>query len=327
MIEILQNNWFFFLFSLAISLFGGWLIYHYGNELGLIDKPVGRSSHTRATPKGGGISLVVVCVFYLIFSRQNYWLILVCALAIFSFLGDRKEITSFKRFLLQSFCAIGLLIFQRPFFFEYFFWYAGFFLFLIAAINFFNFMDGIDGIAGLNGLVSFLVLAFYAYYYNELEITFFCLLMASALLGFLYWNLSFFGKKIFMGDVGSVFLGTSIAILILSLAQNWLDYFRLCFLLFFFFIDCILTLFVKILRRTPLSQSHRLHLYQVFANENSQPHIIIAFCYALVQVLSIWGAFFYATSLEKLLVFYALLLLAFFLCYIIFRRKIINRFF
>lgn len=327
MIEIFQNNWFFFVFSFMVSLLSGLVVYRYGSYLCLMDKPVARSSHTQPTPKGGGIALVVVCIFYLVFFHQNYWLILVCTLAIFSFLGDRKEIASHKRFFLQALCAIGLLIFQHPFFFEYFFWYTGFFLFLIASMNFFNFMDGIDGIAGLNGLVSFLVLAFYAVNSNELEIAFFCLLMASSLLGFLCWNLSFFGKKIFMGDVGSVFLGASIAILILILAQNWLDYFRLCFLFFFFFADCMFTLFVKFLRKTPLSQSHRLHLYQIFANEKSKPHILVSFCYALAQGLSVWGAFFYATSLEKLLIFYALVTLVFFLCFMFFRKKIIGKFF
>lgn len=326
MITILQNYYWCFLLSFGVSLISGWLVANYARVLRLVDKPVSRSSHKAEIPKGGGLGFVVITFFWTFFAK-DYWLFLICVLSVFSLLGDRKEIAPQLRFVFQSACAIGVLLWTAPLFFENFFWYAGFFLFIIASMNFFNFMDGIDGLGGLNALVSFLTLAIYAEYHQEQALAIFCLLLVFADIGFLFWNFQIFGKKVFMGDVGSVFLGASIAILVLVLAENWLDFFRLCLLLFFFYADCILTLFAKFLRKIHLSDSHRLHLYQIFANEQSQPHWLVSVAYAIAQALIVILVFLYANSWQKLLIFYWILMPTFFFFYIFSRKKIIDKFF
>jgi Fuc2NAc and GlcNAc transferase len=324
--NFIQNYWYFFA-SWAVSFLSCWALIKYSKQLQLIDVSVKRSSHKGFIPKGGGVGLVFVTIFYVFFFFTHFWLLVICLLAFFSLLGDRKEIASWIRFSVQTICAAALLFFASPFFFESIIWYAGFLIFLVATMNFYNFMDGIDGIAGFNGAASFFLLGLYAYTYEKTDWVVFCFLLFFALLGFLVWNFSFFGKKIFMGDVGSVFLGAIIAIIILVLAQDWFDFFRLCFALFAFYADCILTLFTKKLRKIKLSSPHRLHLYQIFANEKAIRHWKVSIGYSIFQVLSFFAVFVFADNWAELAAFYVVIMAAVFLLYLFSRKRIIGKFF
>ena len=83
---------------------------------------------------------------------------------------------------------------------------------------------GVDGIASITAIVAFAALGFFAFSKSaNQDWQFFCFLIIFTIGGFLPWN--FFLPKVFMGDVGSIFLGTTIACSIVFLSQNWFDFF------------------------------------------------------------------------------------------------------
>ena len=91
-------------------------------------------------------------------------------------------------------------------------------LVLVSVTNAVNITDGMDGLAGSLSLIVFITLGIISYNTGWLsgykEITIFCFSLVGSLIGFLFYNL--YPAKIFMGDTGSLALGSamgSIAIL------------------------------------------------------------------------------------------------------------------
>lgn len=88
-------------------------------------------------------------------------------------------------------------------------------LFIVSLMNSINFIDGLDGLAGGISLIFFITIFFIGLLMNNLastEITL-CLIMIASVLGFLMFN--FYPAKIFMGEVGSMFLGYMIGVICL----------------------------------------------------------------------------------------------------------------
>lgn len=82
---------------------------------------------------------------------------------------------------------------------------------IVGIINAFNLIDGIDGLAGGVSLLTSLVYGFWFLYAGDIVYALACFSLAGSLIAFLLYNV--FGKtnKIFMGDTGSLLLGTIMA--------------------------------------------------------------------------------------------------------------------
>jgi hypothetical protein len=52
-------------------------------------------------------------------------------------------------------------------------------------------------------------------------------------------------------------------------------------------VDAVLTIVHRLLLKQNIFEAHRLHFYQILANERKIPHLIISACYALLQALII----------------------------------------
>ncbi|WP_418185385.1 MraY family glycosyltransferase [Aliarcobacter vitoriensis] len=230
-----------------------------------------RSSHTVPTPHGGGIALAItwfIGLFYLYFSNQIeinlfYALLFGAVISVVSFFDDIYELSPKLRLLVQSIVAIGGLYFlggfetltfgifdiQNPIFTNIF----AFFL-IIWFINLYNFLDGINGYAGSQAV--FLSFAgFILFDGNHF------LVLAVAVLGFLYWNWN--KAKIFMGDVGSTLLGYNVAIFTIYYANIEPTNFWIWIILFgVYWFDATLTLIRRKLNKEKLSQAHKKHAYQ-----------------------------------------------------------------
>ena len=90
------------------------------------------------------------------------------------------------------------------------------------------------------------------------------LIAGAACLGFLRWNWP--PAAIFMGDVGSGYLGYTIAVIAIDLAQtSAINVYAWLILGGVFFVDATLTLCRRLLRRERVSQAHRTHAYQWLA--------------------------------------------------------------
>lgn len=94
------------------------------------------------------------------------------------------------------------------------FFYGIFILFLLAGCsNAVNITDGLDGLCGgcmIICLITYGIIAWNkSYIIGNEEIAIFCFTLSGALLGFLFFN--FYPAKIFMGDLGSLALGSVLA--------------------------------------------------------------------------------------------------------------------
>jgi Fuc2NAc and GlcNAc transferase len=135
-------------------------------------------------------------------------------------------------------------------------------LYVIWILNLTNFMDGIDGLAAvevvtvsLGGALLYLVAA-----PGEM-LWILPVALAMATLGFLMWNWP--PASIFMGDVGSGFLGLMMAALSLQAAQAAPQLFwAWVILLGVFIVDATVTLGRRLLRGEPVYLAHRMHAYQ-----------------------------------------------------------------
>ena len=248
---------------------------------GLVDLPNSRSSHNRSTARGGGLSVVfatIVGVIALAITGvvSKHLLVAIAIgggmVALVGFLDDRYSVRPGVRFVVHAGAAFWALIWLGglpPLLFSDHLIQLGAIGYLIGvlgivwALNLFNFMDGIDGIAaseavfvaGAGALLSA---------GGRAGVTDAAAVFACACAGFLIWNWP--PAKIFLGDVGSGYLGYVIAILALAATREspialwaWL------ILGGVFFVDATVTLLRRLLRGERVYEAHRTHAYQWLA--------------------------------------------------------------
>jgi UDP-N-acetylmuramyl pentapeptide phosphotransferase/UDP-N-acetylglucosamine-1-phosphate transferase len=131
-------------------------------------------------------------------------------------------------------------------------------LWVVGLTNSYNFMDGIDGIAGAQAVVAG---AGWCLVADALLIRSVGLVVAAASLGFLIHN--WHPARIFMGDVGSAFLGyTLAAIPILAAPDDPRLAFAGVLLVWPFVFDTGFTFLRRLSRHENVFRAHRSHLYQ-----------------------------------------------------------------
>lgn len=264
-------------FLFGVGLTG--LIRVYAQRTSLLDVPNERSSHVVATPRGGGLSIVVVffiavlALWQLGELERNTTIAFIVGggmVAGIGFADDHNPVPAGWRFLVQI-VAAGIVVKMLGGLAEFQFGKTVVdlgivgdlmaIIFMVWFTNAFNFMDGIDGIAaseaiciaggaliisasGDGGVVSPLLGA----------------LMATSA-GFLLWNWP--PAKIFMGDVGSAFLGfVLVAIAIVAGRDGSIAVWSWLILGGVFIIDATVTLFSRMLKREDWLSAHRSHAYQ-----------------------------------------------------------------
>ena len=135
-------------------------------------------------------------------------------------------------------------------------------LWIVGMTNAFNFMDGIDGIAGLTAVAAGASLAVAAAAAGSEPVGLVAVALAGAAAGFLTSNWP--PAKVFMGDVGSTFLGFSIAVLplVVGPAGRPAVVAVAGLAMAAFVADAAVTLLGRIFRGENVFQTHRGHLYQ-----------------------------------------------------------------
>jgi len=91
-------------------------------------------------------------------------------------------------------------------------------LWIVGVMNAYNLIDGIDGLCGGLGMLSLVSIAYVASTLGLPAVSCASLVVAGALLGFLVHNVS--PARLFMGDMGSLFVGFTVAVLSLMLLRN-----------------------------------------------------------------------------------------------------------
>lgn len=264
----------------------------YALRRSLLDIPNSRSSHATPLPRGGGIALVLA--FFLgalaltclgimdaAFSRaligSSVWVALV------GFLDDHRSLPTSVRFFVQLGSAVFLvaLLGGVPAANLANWGLHGTLLSAVIAVlvvvwstNLFNFMDGIDGIAGSEAVFVAASAGFLNYCAGgNFGLTAVMICIAAATAGFLVWNWP--PAKIFMGDVGSGFLGFVLAALGLAASRQGslpLEVFGI--LGGVFFVDATITLLRRLFRGERISQAHRTHAYQHLAQRLGSHQVV-----------------------------------------------------
>lgn len=252
-------------------------------RLRLIEAPNQRSSHARPTPSGGGLGVALAGSIAGIWVawNQNVALWLTVGLAILlagvGLWDDIRQLPAKMRFGVQILVcalllwALGDLSPQALILSSYGIVVDGWLLFGLLLltgvwwINLFNFMDGIDGIAGSQAvfmLASAAGLGAWLYPETVNSATWLWMLaIMSATAGFLMLNWP--PARIFMGDVGSTYLGFMIfALALLAVREGWLAYSSWLILGALFIADATVTLLRRMLARERWFEAHRSHAYQ-----------------------------------------------------------------
>jgi Fuc2NAc and GlcNAc transferase len=250
---------------------------------GVLDVPNDRSSHNTPTPSGGGVAIVAstiaaasVLSWRGLLDMPLY--LALCgggvAIAAVGFLDDRRSLPAGIRLaahlgaaLWALFCLGGLPSLCIGHWTVHFGW-VGYVLGALGigwTLNLFNFMDGIDGIAAAEA--AFIVWGGTLLAVASGSGTGACamgLAVGAACCGFLRWNWP--PAKIFMGDVGSGYLGYLIGVLALASArENSVALLVWLILGGVFFSDATVTLVRRSLRGERVYEAHRTHAYQLLA--------------------------------------------------------------
>mgnify|MGYP002641074296 FL=1 len=243
----------------------------------LIDVPVSRSAHSAPVPVGGGLSIVVLLLLVaaygysveIILINELAALMAALLIACIGMVDDVKQLDVRWRIPAQFLASIyvvyclgdvpaidfGLFVFPESLLLNVIAVFA-----LVWLLNLFNFMDGIDGIAATE-LIAVNLLSILIVINTDELITLLSAGLAAAAGGFLLWNWS--PAKIFMGDVGSSFIGFSLGVMaLLSMHHGSMTVWTWVLLVGVFIVDATLTLFNRFRRKQRWFEGHASHAYQ-----------------------------------------------------------------
>jgi Fuc2NAc and GlcNAc transferase len=271
--------------GLALSWLITGLVRRYALATRLVDQPNERSSHMVPTPRGGGLAIVMTFAALVVALAAQEALAsrLVPTLlgsglliAVIGLLDDRTPLPARWRFLTHIVAALGALwlmdgIPAVPMFgLDVDLGWFGFVLattYLVWMTNLYNFMDGIDGIAGIEAICVSLGGALCWWLATGTPHWFLPVAFASCVAGFLIWNYP--PAKIFMGDVGSGFIGMMLGLFSLWTAQQATQVFWCWFILIgCFMVDATTTLVRRVRRGEKFHEAHRSHAYQYAARRH-----------------------------------------------------------
>jgi FlaA1/EpsC-like NDP-sugar epimerase/UDP-N-acetylmuramyl pentapeptide phosphotransferase/UDP-N-acetylglucosamine-1-phosphate transferase len=274
--------------AIALSYYGVAVFLRWARRGGiLLDLPNERSSHQQPTPRGAGLVIVVATlsglwILWRMVEPVQAWrplafytlgAALIAAVSWFEDLRSTPRWFRFAAHVLGAACAIAGLGYWSSLsiasFGSFNLGWAGAaltLLWIVGLTNAYNFMDGIDGIAGAQGVIAGLGWGIFGLVSGEPLSAGLGFLVASSNLGFLGHNWP--PASVFMGDVGSAFLGFTFATLPLlsdrlrgSPASTGTAILGLL-LVWPFVFDTCLTFLRRLVRGENVTEAHRSHLYQ-----------------------------------------------------------------
>jgi UDP-N-acetylmuramyl pentapeptide phosphotransferase/UDP-N-acetylglucosamine-1-phosphate transferase len=243
----------------------------YAQRRGMLDHPGQRRSHAVATPRGGGIGIVLAALITVpgaLLTLPAAWPpVLVAALAgslalvaLIGWRDDHQPLGVLPRLGVQ---LLAVALFGAALLVPAHAWIWLPLLVLAGgwSINLHNFMDGIDELLAQQAIFVCAGLGILAASLGQPALATAALCIAAATIGFWRYNRS--PARIFMGDVGSGSLGLLIAALV---AMCWRQAPGLLWpaliLCSSFVADASLTLLSRFLRGRRWYTAHREHLYQ-----------------------------------------------------------------
>ncbi len=200
-----------------------------------MDIPNERKVHKKPMPRLGGLAIYLSFIICYMFFGQVTTEMLSITIAsfviiIFGFIDDINPLKARYKLIGQLIAALiivfyGNIMLKEVYLFDYYINFGGLapyltLFFIVACINAINLIDGLDGLASGISTIYFATISVIAVLTNRLgglDITL-SVIMTGATCGFLVYN--FPPAKIFMGDIGSQFLGFIISIISLLGFKN-----------------------------------------------------------------------------------------------------------
>ena len=290
------------------------------DHFNIIDKPNERSSHSTITIRGGGVIFIVAALIALCLDFSGFRLPVlgILVIGLISFADDIYTLPNRVRIIFHI-IAVTMMFFYLHVFGLPVYAVLALYVLVIGIINAYNFMDGINGITGLYSLVILGGLQ----YVNLQQIHFIdadmIWLPIIACVVFLFFN---FRRKAvcFAGDVGSVTIAFWIITLLLNLIFTTGNWGYMLFLAVYG-VDTILTIIHRLLLRQNIFKAHRLHFYQILANERNTPHLLVSVIYSAVQGIIILFIVSEYKQPDRTLLYFGAVLLPLTLTYIILKPR------
>ncbi|MEM8988487.1 MAG: hypothetical protein AAGC95_17380 [Pseudomonadota bacterium] len=278
-------------------------------RLSIFALPDHRSSHTKPTPKTGGLAVVTVwifaiCVFYawagpgatgLAPDKFAVFMALIVGVCLVGLvddilfmpalakLGFQIAAASIFAFFIASVDLIAFPVVGVVSLHAVFGPAAPVFtvVWIVAFMNAFNFMDGLNGLAAGAGVFAAAAIAIVGAVAGSAFFVYAGMFLAPALLGFLVFN--FPDGKIFLGDNGSQPVGFIFASLAaLGAAQGEagfaISFYVVPILFLPFILDVAITVGHRAVRRRNVLSAHNEHIYQVL-NRSGYSHAGVSMMY------------------------------------------------
>ena len=305
------------------------LLYPLSVRIGLVDIPRGRKQHQGAVPLIGGIATycgLATALLLLADSSIQPFYYLACSgvIVVLGVFDDYLDLSVKLRLAVQTLVGLAMTysldlhIASLGNLFGFGVVELGVLglpitlIAVIAAINAFNMTDGIDGLAGMLSLVSFITLAIFMTLWGQQLYASLALVIAIALLPYLACNLNLIpGRRIFMGDAGSMLIGLSVIWLLIIGTQSETASFRPVTALWIIAIplmDMIAIMVRRIRKGQSPFQADREHLHHISLRLGLSSRESLALITALACIcacIGIIGEYLLVPDLVMLLLFLA----------------------
>jgi UDP-N-acetylmuramyl pentapeptide phosphotransferase/UDP-N-acetylglucosamine-1-phosphate transferase len=312
-----------FVLLAALSYFGVGYYSRIAWKYQILDKPNERSSHSKPVPLGGGLAITLIVLATSAWvANEIDWrrsLIYIVSASIMAWMGWRDDVHSLPawfRLLVQGLIATASIwgmgyfkVVAVPLFGDVQLGVVGIiitFLWIVGLTNAYNFMDGIDGNAGGVAFIAALGWMWLSADTHKWFVFWTGLAIAASSLGFLGHNWT--PAKVFMGDVGSTFLGYTFAVLSLVSADQGGDALLIGTLLMWIVImDSFVTFLNRLLKRENVFSGHRSHLFQRLVI-GGYKHTTISLFYMLLTAVAAMLAYLWSQDdhVAPVLIFFGL---------------------
>lgn len=311
----------YFLLGLFFSLAMTPIFIKIALNFSIVDIPDGNlKKHNKITPYlGGFVFYLSFCLAYFISYSNIYNIYLFLGLTFLAILGlidDLMSLSPLCKFAGQAIAAFFLILALDLSIAINFYNILSIlvkYFFILTIINAFNLIDIMDGLATSIAIKSTILLFIISnYYINNGSLSYVLLFFLGSLFGFLYYNLP--QAKIYLGDLGSMFIGGFLSFLSLKITANLNNTFLKLLIISVAFAIPILELLSLIIIRSynniPFYQGSPHH-FAIYLKNKSWPikYILIYIAIFILVINAVLVLFLFKLISLKLLIFLYLIML------------------
>lgn len=318
------------IFGLILTLLATPALIWAAHNYGWLDHPDERKHHQDAIPVVGGLAMffaVAVSIAWHLAGADILWGLFtsLSIIVLIGFLDDRTGLSVRRRFLAQGIAALILALFAGAQLTNLgnLFGFGPvalgvlavpFTIFAVVGVaNALNLSDGMDGLAGGLALNATFFLAVAADFSGRERTLVALLILAGALIGFLYFNMRFPWQrraKVFMGDCGSLMLGFLLTWAVIRVTQAEKNPLPPAAALWFFAIpllDTVSLMLRRMLKGKSPFHPGRDHLHHILLRVGYTDSQVVRFIHLVAVTFGLVGFFGWRWGVPDAVLFYGFL--------------------